>query len=390
MKSQSRIIPRILFGFCVLVLLGGLVYSVGRLTQGSIKDVVSLFNLRTVPQGQILPDPEAKNISDERKLKVARELADKVESNGHLPGRSLLADGRLGADSGMEELLQTLAVELQSSEVLGVIRTYQENLKIISRSTAEMAGTEAAVAAVAPGSHIDMQTEARDRAMEENTLLVGRLKEAFLSSGMNLTDEQITSLCAAPNADDIVGLAISFSAIATITRKIQQLVQEQPSAELARRYYGTYTVLLIALDKIQQNAVQKIRYRHLPRVADILREALATKEDAQRLIASPNATEASRQALERNIKRCDDTIFQARETEKALVEQATNLRIANEKLGYAIATASNTHRTLLLQTELAALIATCQAEVDALQALSLPPMLIVEVPSDNQSEERVY
>ncbi|GAB4183074.1 MAG: hypothetical protein Fur0032_24100 [Terrimicrobiaceae bacterium] len=175
-----------------------------------------------------------------------------------------------------------------------------------------------------------------------------------------------------------------------ITRKIQQLVQEQPSAELARRYYGTYTVLLIALDKIQQNAVQKIRYRHLPRVADILREALATKEEAQRLLASPNSTDLSRQALKKNIQRCDSTVLQARETERALVEQATNLRHANEKLGYAIATATNTHRTLLLQTELAALIATCQAEVDALQALSLPAMLVVDVPSDNSTQEKVY
>lgn len=358
-------------------------FSLYKLAKGSIGDIFAVVTRRETPKGQLLPDPEPKSFSDERKLKIAQELAARVEKNGSMPVQSFFGNKQISGDATMDELLQTLAVELQSSDILGLIRTYQENARSIAKAALDAASAKEVVAgndsSNSPPSPAEDPTA---RALEENSMVIGQLREAFARHGIDLTEAQIANLCSSPNADDIVALAASFTSISAITQKIQELVRQQPTPELARKYYGTYTVLLLALDKIQRNAIEKIRNKHIPRVREIITQAEETKSDAERLSVNPNASRHAQQALAINIKRCDETISQGRSTEAALLEQASKLRSANEKLGFSIAMATNTHKTLTLQRELAELIAACQAEIEALQSLSLPPMLIINLQNE--------
>jgi len=379
--KRSTLLTTIAIALAVIV---PLVFSLVKLTHGSLSDFFNTVSQREVPKGQLLPDPVSKNYADERKLKVAQELAARVEKNGSMPVQSLLGGGQLTGDSTMEELLQTLAVELQSSEILGLIRTYQENSRAIAKATIESAAAQAAIAGTSGNATTPAPESSPDpaaKAIEENALLISNLREAFARNGIQLTEAQVASLCSSPNADDIVALAASFASISAITQKIQDVVRQQPTPELARKYYGTYTVLLVALDKIQRNAIEKIRNKHIPRVRELITQATQTKEEAEALKFDPNASQHAKKALQANIKRCDETIAQGRTTEAALLEQAAKLRSANEKLGFSIAMATNTHKTLTLQRELAELIAACQAEIEALQSLSLPSMLIINVDS---------
>jgi len=383
MKRPSLIVVPLVLAIVIVIA----VIGIGQVTKAFSTDFTSglrgfFMPSDEIPAGQLLPDPKAQRISDERKFEIAQRIADKVDLNSQMPIRSQLAEGSLSADSSVAEMLQTLAVEMQSTELLGLVRTYQKNAKQLEElrlKAAHAALAEERGAEQAPSSG---EGDKIERLLEENDMMLDQLRVAFADAGISLTKEEVTSLCASPNSDDIIGLAATFQSLSTLTRIIQQRVLDQPDPESAQQYYATYTVLLIAFDKIQRNAIQKLNRRHIPRVLAIRQDAEETRVNSMRLRASREATPFAHQLLTKNITRLDSTISQAKKSELALNAQSSKLQQANKKLGFAIAMATNTHRTLLVQRELSDLIESCQADIEALQELSLPPMLIVNLKED--------
>jgi hypothetical protein len=135
----------------------------------------------------------------------------------------------------------------------------------------------------------------------------------------------------------------------------------------------------MALDKIQKNYMDKIEAVHIPYAQSIVAEAEKTIREAQDALLTKEALENAQgaAALGLNIKTCKETIEGARLTILKLDAQRKKLLAANRRIGFSIVAARNTHKTLSLQTELAAFMKSSAAELKEVESLTLPEMLVI-------------
>jgi len=366
----------------------------------------------TKPNGttvELLPDPPEKEVPNPEKIKLAQQLAERLDRNAMLPERSLLREDRLSNENSISQMLETLAVELGSSELYSLIKTYRENDELISVARKRIANSEE-LAKVSDADVVEMKSSnpaaaeaiARSKACSlestkeankqiqtstaENNELAGRIAQALQRQGFPIDVQGVKNLCAAPDRNDIIGLAQSFRSIQVMTKELELMVLAQPDKSLARKYYATYTVLLMALDKIQRNYMDKIEAVHIPYAKSIVAEAEKTIREAQDALLSHEATENAQgsAALGLNIKTCKQTIEGANWTILNLENQRKKLIAANKRIGFSIVAARNTHKTLSLQTELAAFMKSSAEELKEVESLALPEMLVLNFDPDQK------
>ncbi|TSA34460.1 MAG: hypothetical protein D4R65_06105 [Verrucomicrobiaceae bacterium] len=351
---------------------------------------------------ELLPDSSTKVLSNPEKIKLAQDVADRLDRNAILPERSLLREDRLTNENTISQMLEALAVELGSSELYSLIKTYRENDEIINVSRKQIASNEelakvssgdlaamktsnpAAAEAISKSQAGSMSstTEANRKiqiATSENNELAERIAQSLQAQGFPIDAKNVKNLCASPDRNDIIGLAQSFRSIQVITKELELMVLAQPDKNLARKYYATYTVLLMALDKIQKNYMEKIDAVHIPYAKSIIAEAEKTISEAKDALLTDEALDNAQgaAALGLNIKTCEQTIEGARWTILKLEAQRKKLALANKRIGFSIIAARNTHKTLSLQTELAAFMKSSAEELKEVESLSLPEMLVL-------------
>jgi hypothetical protein len=363
------------------------------------KTVVSKPNGSTV---ELLPDSPSQEVPGPEKIKLARELADRLDRNAMLPERSLLREDRLSNENTISQMLETLAVELGSSELYALIKTYRENDDVIAASRKQIASNEelakvsaedlaemrksnpeaadAVAKSRAAGSKSSAEANGKIRAATaENEALAERIAKSLQAQGFPIDAKNVKNLCSSPDRNDIIGLAQSFRSIQSITKELELMVLAQPDKNLARKYYATYTVLLMALDKIQRNYMDKIEAVHIPHAKSIITEAEKTIREAQDALLTDEARDNAQgsAALGNNIRSCRETIEGARWTILKLEAQRKKLVLANKRIGFSIVAARNTHKTLSLQTELAAFMRSSADELKEVESLALPEMLVL-------------
>jgi len=365
----------------------------------SQKVVVTKPNGTTV---ELLPDPPDTEAANPEKIKLARELAERLDRNAMLPERSLLRENRLSNENTISQMLEALAVELGGSELYALIKTYRENDEIINVSRKQIASNgelakvssadlsamrksnPAAAEAIAKSqSGSSASTVEANKKIQsvtaENNELASRIARSLQAQGFPIDAKNVRNLCASPDRNDIIGLAQSFRSIQVMTKELEVMVLAQPDKNLARKYYATYTVLLMALDKIQRNYVDKIEAVHIPYARGIISEAEKTIREAKDALLTDEALDNAQgaTALGLNIKSCEDTIEGARWTILKLEAQRKKLVLANKRIGFSIVAARNTHKTLSLQTELAAFMKSSADELKEVESLALPEMLVL-------------
>lgn len=366
----------------------------------------------TKPNGttvQLLPDSPSREIPNPEKIRLAQELAERLDRNTILPERSLLREDRLSNENTIAQMLETLAVELGSTELYSLIKTYRENEELISAAHKRIASNEelakvsdedvreikannpAAAEAIARSKADGLEsTKEANRQIQiwaaQNNELVGRIAQALQRQGFPIDIQGVKNLCAAPDRNDIIGLAQSFRSIQVMTRELELMVLAQPDKSLARKYYATYTVLLMALDKIQRNYMDKIEAVHIPYARSIISEANKTIIEAQEALLTQEALENAQgsAALGLNIQTCKQTIDGANWTILNLESQRKKLIAANRRIGFSIVAARNTHKTLSLQTELAAFMKSSADELKEVESLALPEMLVLNFDSNQK------
>jgi len=359
----------------------------------------------TKPNGtsvELLPEPPSRSLPNPEKIQLARDLADRLDRNAMLPERSLLREDRLSNENSISQMLEALAVELGSSELYSLIKTYRENDEIISASRKQIASNEeltkvspeaiqemkssnpAAAAAIVKSLASSLSTNSDANAKiasvtAQNNALAIQISQALQAQGFPIDAENVKNLCASPDRNDIIGLAQSFRSIQVITRELELMVLAQPDKNLARKYYATYTVLLMAMDKIQRNYMEKIEAVHIPYAQSIISEAEKTIREAKDALLSDEALQNAQgaAALGLNIQSCEETIQGARWTIMKLEAQRKKLLAANKRIGFSIIAARNTHKTLSLQTELAAFMKSSADELKEVESLALPEMLVL-------------
>ena len=371
----------------------------------------------TKPNGisvELLPDYPDTEVPNEDKIKLAQQLAERIDRNAMLPERSLLREDRLSNENTIAQMLEALAVELGSSELYALIKTYRENDELISVARKRISSSEelakvsdeevlamkasnpAAAEAVAKSkaSSLDSTKEANAQiqtATAQNAALAARIAATLQQQGFPIQVDEVKNLCSVPDRNDIIGLAQSFRSIQLMTKELELMVLAQPDKDVARKYYATYTVLLMALDKIQKNYMDKIEAVHIPYAKALMAEAEKTIREAQDALLSKEALDNPQgaAALGLNIQTCKQTIDGADWTIRNLEAQRRKLIAANKRISFSIVAARNTHRTLSLQTELASFMKSSAAELKEVESLSLPEMLVLNFDPDNKGTDLI-
>ena len=332
------------------------------------------------------PPAQAENPSVQKAAKISTDVARRIAIHNTLPERSMLGIGFLheGQDTNsatMQDLIQTLAIELSNSQALGTLRTLVETRAMIKEQSELAKSIDPKVAKEA--------AKQLEKLENDKAALIEHLRETLNTEGFELTAEQVEALAASPNAEDLATLITSFQALRLVTMEMEDRLRVAPSAALAKDYYGSYSVLLIVMDKIQNKAMQNIQKIYIPKADSLAAEAQHVidhaKETLQRRNTLPLGSE-EKQSLQFNIATNEESQRRAHRLRAKLEKNLSILREANLRLKNSIEAAANSHRTMLVRTEIDRLDLHSTREFEEIQKLVLPPMAALNFADPDRPE----
>ena len=370
------------FARAILVALSAAVLYAGSLFAKAIGNWTGWLSGRFVAEQPALIAHDRPNDA-EHIIKLCHEFSDRVAMHGQLPERSPLGWGLLGQSRqsngvAVRELVDTLAMEIGASRVLGSIRTLREVEREIADCQALSKSIDPSLALRAAREGVELKNQARQ--------LRAFVRQELNNEGFDFTEDEIASLCASPNAEDLASMITAFGVLKKISAKMEERLRLAPSQESAQRYYGSYAVLLLALDNIQKKGMENIKTLHIPKAAEIRRQAEETSEDAGRMLQSAGLNGPERRALLWNIDSCQTTMGLADSTRRKLERNLDILISANSRLALTINAAKNSHMTAMLQKEIVRLDARQSEEIAQIESLVIPELVGVRFADPNRPE----
>jgi len=377
-SALKKWLARAALGLLALLVLGLILALVPKVQNG----------LWALGGGSARLEPKAENPSVAKAAKISTEVARRIADHDSLPERSLLGIGLLGEgmDSNalaMESLMQTLAIELSSSKALGTLRALVETRERIKEQSNLARSSDPQVAAAAARRIETLE--------KEKTELIAHLRTALNAEGFELTAEQVEALAASPNGEDLASLITSFQAVRMVALEMEDRLRAAPGAEHAKTYFGSYCVLLMVMEKIQQNAMRNIRDIYIPKAESLDAEAQHVIDDARQSLAgtpgrSAPLDPAERQSLQFNIATNEESRLRAQRLRAKLEKNLVILQEANARLKSAISVARNSHRTMLVRMEIDRLDLNSTREFEEIQKLILPPMAALNFADPDRPE----
>jgi hypothetical protein len=212
----------------------------------------------------------------------------------------------------------------------------------------------------------------------EATVIRQDLGEELRQIGLELSDQQLELLLASVVGDDVIHGAVAFENVKAITDQLMQLMAESDeSPEIARRYYGMYTVLIGILLRMQERFMADIDERYLPGVDGIVHRSRAVEAQSRQLLAG----ESDRRRVEHlrsNLRAQDLTRKTAKLYREHLLIQRQKVKQAHKRLGQEHQVAVNTYETVKLSSELMRILRSSQESFSALVSLQLPELVVFE------------
>jgi hypothetical protein len=319
----------------------------------------------------------ARDTDLERADQLAEELSRRISEHEGLPQDSFfgaLGLGRLAKDqrsneAAMIEILNGLAEEIGATKAAGAIRALRENRE-------RQVELEGVVKSGDPEKRSNAK-EALQVIREENGMFEEFVRQSFVNEGVELSREQVRALCASPNAEDTASMISAFGALKAIAGKMEERLRWTPSQEQAQKYYGAHYAMLLALDKIQEEAMANIRDIYIPGTNLIAEDARKISDEAAELLGRGGFSPDESQALRWNIATCSSTVKKAELTKRKLEKNLGIIGRAREKLARSLATAKNCHATAMLQKQVLWLEGTALQEFARIEALTIPPLAAV-------------
>lgn len=216
------------------------------------------------------------------------------------------------------------------------------------------------------------------------------LEETFVDEleaiGLDLDRETARGLLATVSGEDFVEMCVVFHNVRLVTVRLQQLTEEAgESLDVARRYYGSYVVLVRILDHIQKDFVERVRTEQVPRLAEYSERARENIEQARENLANGGDPRIVEQNIESNQLTLDACLAYRR----YLLDQAAAVEAQNEALQPRLRDAINTFDTVQLSSQVANAIREARRNFAALLELDVPDLRGFENVQLRQEFERL-
>lgn len=189
--------------------------------------------------------------------------------------------------------------------------------------------------------------------------------------GVELDLESARSLLSTVTGDDFVQMCVVFDNVRGVTLQLQELTEQSgESLDAAKRYYGSYVVLIRLMDRIQKDFVQRTREEMVPRLAELAEEAELLIKDAKRNLKKGGDETIGAQNIASNQLTIDATGYYV----EYLKAQADEIETLNAELAVDLRDAINTYQTVSLSSEVATLMRESSRNFAALTKLQLPDL----------------
>lgn len=231
--------------------------------------------------------------------------------------------------------------------------------------------------------------EARRQA-DEVAAAIEQAKQDFTRSmgtlGIRLSADQVDGMLRLATAGDVVAAHTVYDNLRRVNEELQRAtVGSDESVEVARRYYGFYTVLLEVALHMHERFLDTVRNHHLPRLTAVEEEARAARAEAANMRRRERDGVLSAQ-LDANMKALDLTLQAASLYRRTLEEQVQAVTAAWKRVGRQRDVAVNTWRTVRASADMLAMMSESGRAFDALLTLELPPPRVF----DNQQLKREF
>lgn len=203
--------------------------------------------------------------------------------------------------------------------------------------------------------------------------LKGSFGDELKSVGLDVSREQLDFLLSTVVGDNVIEISIAFHNVKMITDQLEKLTSESlESIQLARRYYGMYTVLLDTLLYAYDEALLEIDEGYLPEIETIRSRTKLLMKKTEKLVSG--APKAHRSALRSNLESQAFTMRAANLYRDYLEEQRKGLRDARKRLERDAELAMNTYETVQLSGDLLTVMSSSEELFNLLFDLQVPDL----------------
>ncbi|MEZ5976874.1 MAG: hypothetical protein R3F34_01460 [Planctomycetota bacterium] len=235
-------------------------------------------------------------------------------------------------------------------------------------------------------SRIRDNEEAIARLERERVQLEERFVDELRGIGLDISRETARGLLSTVSGEDFVEMCVVFHNVRLVTVRLQQLTEEAgESLDVAKRYYGSYVVLVRILDTIQKDFVKRVRDVQIPRLQEYGERARENIVQAKR-----NAKTGGDPAIaEQNVRSNQLTLDACQAYVRYLQDQAAAVERQNEALQPRLRDAMNTYETVQLSSQVANAIREARRNFAALLELEVPDLRGFENVELQQEFERL-
>ncbi len=167
--------------------------------------------------------------------------------------------------------------------------------------------------------------------------------------GLTLDQEQLDFLLSIIVGDDVIKINIAFHNVKILTEKLENLTNESgEEIEIARKYYGMYTVLLRVLNSLYNQVIAEIDQTYFPKIQNLMQRAEQLLEQTRAI----KRTKDNREVLSANMRAQKLTMQAAKAYYNYLVMQRNDVIKVRDKLELDLQTANNTYATVQICGEL--------------------------------------
>ncbi len=298
--------------------------------------------------------------------------------------KSLLQDRREVFDT-LAALLNDPVIVEQRERILRleeeIAKRQQEIGRLKEQRVIAVAGKKAALDA-------DIAEVERDIAEYRQAIDVEKrnLQKRFQAHGLLLNQAQLTALLSRVDADDLIGMTVTFDVLADITTQLMQLMQESgEDIHQARKYYGMYVAMLEFVLYMQDRYIDKLDNQYLPRIKEVIADTRRVQRDSRNILASePQA--ARKRIVRKNLEAQQLTLKVASLYTRQLEQQKARVQRARSVVRRDYRVAKNTYDTVKIGADLVRLMQVSQASFTALMNLQIPEI----VPFENLEMQRKY
>ncbi len=215
-------------------------------------------------------------------------------------------------------------------------------------------------------AEVEISERERERLTLENDFVRG-----LEDLGLEVDLETARHLLGTVSGDDFLDLCIAFDNVRVVTEQLRVLTENAgESLDLARKYYGSYVVLIRILDRVQKEFVRRVEEEQVPKLAEF---AARARENIRQAEAN-RAAGGDPQIAIQNIRSNELTEQACEFYTRYLLEQAGDVAAQNEALQIKLRDAENTFDTVQLSSQVAELLKEGQRNFSALLELEVPKL----------------